>query len=70
MSIIHSQTKAWQPHIITIHHFDRRLLLTGRQIYQGLLVIMLTPLLRKFYGCHHNLVNRYGIPLSQMTTDE
>jgi hypothetical protein len=25
--------------------------------------------LRKFYGCHHDLVDRYGISLSQMTTD-
>jgi hypothetical protein len=22
-----------------------------------------------FYGCHHDLVNRYGISVSQMTTD-
>jgi hypothetical protein len=23
----------------------------------------------KFYGCHHDLVNRYGVSVSQMTTD-
>jgi hypothetical protein len=28
------------------------------------------PLLRKFYGRNHNLVDSYGISVSQMTTDK
>jgi hypothetical protein len=26
-------------------------------------------IISKFYGRHHDLVDRYGIPVSQMTTD-
>jgi len=36
---------------------------------QRSLVVKLKSLLRKFYDRHHDLVNRYGISGSQMTTD-
>ena len=32
-------------------------------------LVKLKSSLRKFYGRHHNLVDRYGISVSQMTTD-
>jgi hypothetical protein len=43
---------------------DRGLLLTRR-----FLLVKLKSSLRKFYSRHHNLVDRYGISVSQMTTD-
>jgi hypothetical protein len=36
---------------------------------QGFLLVKLKSSLRKFYGRHHDLVDRYGIYVSQMTTD-
>ena len=48
---------------------DRELLLTRKLLNQGLLVVKFKSSLRKFYGCHHDLVNHYGAPVSQMTTD-
>jgi len=33
-------------------------------------VVKLKSSLRKFYGRHHDLVNRCGITVSQMTTDK
>ena len=36
---------------------------------QRFLLAKLKSSLRKFYGGHHVLVNRYGISVSQMTTD-
>ena len=39
---------------------DRGLVLTRKVLNQSL---------RKFYGRHHDLGNRYGISVSQMTTD-
>jgi hypothetical protein len=36
--------------------------------YQRLLLAKLKSSLRKFYGRHHDLVNRYGTSVSQMTT--
>jgi hypothetical protein len=48
---------------------DRRLLLTRTLLNQGFLLVMLKSSLRKFYGRHHDLVDRYGISVSQMTTD-
>jgi hypothetical protein len=49
--------------------FDRELLLTRKLLNQGFLVIKLKSSLRKFYGRHHELVDRYGISVSQKTTD-
>ena len=47
---------------------DRGLLLTRKLLIQGFLLVKLKSSLRKFYGCHHDLVDRYGISVSQMTT--
>jgi hypothetical protein len=48
---------------------DRELLLTRKLLNQGFLLVTLKSSLRKFYGRHHDLVDRYGISVSQMTTD-
>ena len=47
--------------------FDRGLLLTRKLLNQGLLLIKSS--FRKFYDRQHDLVNRYGISLSQMIMD-
>jgi hypothetical protein len=38
-------------------------------VHAGFLVVKLKSSLRKFYGRHHFLVDRYGISVSQMTMD-
>ena len=48
---------------------DRGLLLTTKLLNQGFLLVKLKSSLRKFYGRHHDLGNRYGRSVSQMTTD-
>ena len=48
---------------------DRGLLLTRKLLNHGFLFVKLKSSLRKFYGRHHELVDRYGISVSQMTTD-
>ena len=48
---------------------DRGFLQTRKLLNQGVLLFKLRSSLRKFYGRHHNLVERYGITVSQMTTD-
>jgi len=48
---------------------DRGLLLTRKLLNQEFLLVKLKSSLRKFYGRHHDLVDRYGISVSQMTTD-
>ena len=48
---------------------DRGLLLTRKLLNQGFLLVKLKSSLRKFYCRHHDLVDRYGISVSQMTTD-
>jgi hypothetical protein len=48
---------------------DRRLLLKRKLLNQGFLLVKLKLLLRTFYGRHHDLVDRYGISVSPMTTD-
>jgi hypothetical protein len=45
---------------------DRGLLLTGKLLSQGFLLIKLKSSLRTFYGRHHNLIDRYAISVSQM----
>ena len=44
-------------------------LLTMKLLNQGFLLVKLKSSLRKFYGRHHDFVDRYGIPVSvsQMT---
>jgi hypothetical protein len=48
---------------------DKGLLLTRKLLNQGFPLVKLKSSLRKFYGLHHDLVDRYGISVSQMTTD-
>ena len=48
---------------------DRGLLLTRKLLNQGFLLVKLKSSLRIIYGRHHDLVDRYGISVSQMTTD-
>jgi len=48
---------------------DRGLLLKRKLLNQGFLLVNLKSSLRKFYGRHHDLVDRYGISVSQMTMD-
>ena len=47
---------------------DRGLLLTRKLLNQGLILFKLKSSLRKFYR-RHDLVDCYGISVSQMTTD-
>jgi hypothetical protein len=48
---------------------DIGLLLTRVLLNQGFLLVKLKSSLRKFYVRHHDLVDRYGISVPQMTTD-
>ena len=48
---------------------DRWLLLTRKLLNQGFLLVKLKSSLRMFYGRHPDLVDHYGISVSQMTTD-
>ena len=48
---------------------DRGLLLTRKLLNQGFLLVKLKSSLRKFYGHHHDFVDRYVISVSQMTTN-
>ena len=49
---------------------DSGLLLTKKLLNQGfILLVKLKSSLRKFYCRHHDLVDRYGLSVSQMTTD-
>ena len=48
---------------------DRWLLLTRMLLNQWVLLVKLKSSLRMFYGCHPDLVDHYGISVSQMTTD-
>ena len=46
---------------------DRGLLITRKLLNQGFLLIKLKSSLRKLYDRHYDLVDRYGISVSQMT---
>jgi hypothetical protein len=48
---------------------DRRLLLTRKILNQGFLLVKLKSSLRKLYGRHHDLGDRYGIPGICVTND-
>ena len=48
---------------------DRGLLLTNKLLNQGFRTERLKSSLRKFYGRHHDLVDRYEVTVSQMTKD-
>jgi hypothetical protein len=47
---------------------ERGLLLTRKLLSQGFRLVKLKSSLRKFYGRHHDLLDRYEISVSQMTT--
>jgi hypothetical protein len=51
------------------YFLDRELLLTRKLLNQGFILVKLKPSLRKFYDRHHDWVDRYGISVSQMTSD-
>ena len=51
------------------YFLERGLLLTRKLLNQGFLLVNLKSSLRKFYGHNHDMVDRYGISVSQMTTD-
>ena len=52
------------------HDFlDIELLLTRKPLNQWFLVVKLKSSTRKFYACHHGLVNRYGVSMSQINTN-
>jgi len=48
---------------------DRGLQLTRKLLDQGFFLVNLKSSLRRFCCRHHDLVDRYGISMSQMTTD-
>ena len=48
---------------------DKGLLLTRKLLNQGFLLVKFKSLPRRFYGRHLDLVDRYGISVSQVTTD-
>jgi hypothetical protein len=50
---------------ISICWIDRRV----KYLNQGFLLVKLKSSLRKFYSRRHDLVDRYGISMSQMSTD-
>ena len=58
-------TASWN----SLDFLDRGLLLTRKLLNQGFLLVKLNSSLRKIYGHHHDLVERYGISVSQMTMD-
>ena len=48
---------------------DRVLLLRRKLLEKGFLLVRLKSSLRKFCCRHHDLIHRYGISVSQMTTN-
>jgi hypothetical protein len=48
---------------------NRGVLLTRKLLDEWLLVVKLKSLLRTLYGRQHDLVNRYGISVSQIITN-
>ena len=48
---------------------ERALLLTRKLLNQGFLMVKLKSSLRKFYGRHHELVDRYEVAVSKMASD-
>jgi hypothetical protein len=45
----------------------RAQLLTQKLLKQGYVASRLKSSIQKFYGCHHNLVDRYELSITQMT---
>ena len=48
---------------------DRGFLLTRKLLNHWFLLVKVMSSRRKFYGHHHDLVDCYGVSVSQMTTD-
>ena len=68
--IIISQLIQYSKACGSYHNFlDRRLLLTRKLLNEGFLSVTLKSSLRKVYGRHHDLVDGYGISVSQLSTD-
>jgi hypothetical protein len=60
-----SSTCIWSQYHYSL---DRWLLLTMKLLNQGFLVIKLKSLLQKHYGRQHDLIDRYGVTVSQKIT--
>ena len=54
---------------ISYHDFLDRVLVKRKLLNQEFQSVKLKSSLRKFFGRHHELVDRYGITVSQMTSD-
>ena len=54
---------------ITIGKIDAAIILPVELINSEFCFVKLTSSLRKLYGRHHDIVDRYGVSVSQMTTD-
>ena len=55
--------------MITLDFLDRGLLLTRKPLNQGFLLVKLKSSLRKVYGRHQDMLDRYGTSVSQMNMD-
>ena len=65
-----SQLIRYSSACICNHDFlDRSLLLTRKLLNQEFQMVKLKSSLRKVYGRHHELVDHYGITVSQMISD-
>jgi hypothetical protein len=64
--IIASQMRTENKCIRILFLLDLCLLLARKLLDEGFLVVKLKSSLRKFYGRHNNLVNRYDIAVSQI----
>ena len=60
------QTQLYNYEVFFLH---RELFLTRKLLSQGFSLVKLKSSLRKYYGRHHDLVDRYGIYVSLMITD-
>ena len=58
-------TTSWN----SLYLLDTELLLTRKLLNQRFLLAKLNSSLRKIYGRHHDVADRYGISVSQMTMD-
>jgi hypothetical protein len=59
----------WRPVVLLYDFLNGRLLLTRKLPSTGFLVVKLKSSLKNIYCRQHDMVNRYGISVSQMTTD-
>ena len=59
----------WYDILELVNFLDRGWLLTRKLLNKGIFLVKLKSSLWKFSSRHHDLVDRYGISVSQMTTD-